>query len=58
MRIEHQLSQQELGERVGLTRVSINRMLSAWRDRGLIEDGRGYIVVRDMARLEEAVEQR
>ena len=58
VRIEHHLSQQELGERVGLTRVSVNRMLGAWRDQGLIEDGRGFIVVRDMARLEAAVEER
>jgi CRP/FNR family cyclic AMP-dependent transcriptional regulator len=55
IRIEHGLSQQELGESVGLTRVSINRHLSAWRERGLIQDGRGYIVVRDMSKLEAAV---
>ncbi len=58
VRIDHGLSQQELGERCGLTRVSINRILSAWRDKGLIEDGRRYIVVLDMARLEEEVEGR
>jgi CRP/FNR family cyclic AMP-dependent transcriptional regulator len=55
VRIQHGLSQQELGESVGLTRVSINRHLAAWRERGLIKDGRGYIIVPDMAKLEAAV---
>jgi CRP/FNR family cyclic AMP-dependent transcriptional regulator len=55
IRIQHGLSQQELGESVGLTRVSINRHLAAWRERGLIQDGRGYIVVPDMSKLEVAV---
>ena len=55
IRIQHGLSQQELGESVGLTRVSINRHLAAWRERGLIQDGRGYIVVPDMSKLEAAV---
>jgi CRP-like cAMP-binding protein len=45
IRIPHQLSQQELGESVGLTRVSINRMLVRWREAGWIRDGRGVITV-------------
>jgi len=57
IRIEHGLSQQELGNSVGLTRVSVNRHLAAWRDQGLIRDGRRYIVVPDMARLESAVKE-
>lgn len=56
IRIQHGLSQQELGDSVGLTRVSINRQLAAWRERGLIRDGRGYIVVPDMAGLAADVE--
>jgi CRP-like cAMP-binding protein len=56
IRIQHGLSQQELGESVGLTRVSINRHLAAWRERGLIRDGRGYIVVPDMSKLEAEVQ--
>jgi CRP/FNR family cyclic AMP-dependent transcriptional regulator len=55
VRIKHDLSQQELGESVGLSRVSINRHLAAWRERGLIEDGRGYTIVSDMSKLEAAV---
>ncbi len=57
IRIEHGLSQQELGDSVGLTRVSINRQLGAWRERGLIRDGRGYVVVPDPAKLEAAVRE-
>lgn len=57
LRVEHGLSQQELGESVGLTRVSINRLLGQWRERGLVEGGRGWLVIRDLAALEAAVEE-
>ncbi len=56
VRVAHGLSQQELGDAVGLTRVSINRVLSDWRDRGLIEAGRGWVVVRNFSALESVVE--
>lgn len=56
-RIEHGLSQQEIGESVGLTRVSVNRVLAQWRERGLIEDGRGFIVINDLEALTRAVEK-
>jgi CRP-like cAMP-binding protein len=55
IRIEHGLSQQSLGDSVGLTRVSINRQLGAWRQRGLIEDGRGWISILDLEKLERVV---
>lgn len=55
LRIDHGLSQQEIGESVGLTRVSVNRLLGQWRVGGLIEDGRGYIVVHCFEALEKAV---
>ena len=54
-RIEHRLSQQEIGESVGLTRVSVNRLINQWVSDDLISKGRGYIVVHDFDRLEEAV---
>lgn len=57
LRIEHKLSQQEIGESVGMTRVSVNRILSRWSGHGLIEYGRGYVVVRDLAALEDEVTQ-
>lgn len=55
IRIEHQLSQQEIGESVGLTRVSVNRHFRQWGADELIDYGRGYVVVLDMDRLEQAV---
>jgi CRP-like cAMP-binding protein len=56
--IQHGLSQQDLGDSVGLTRVSINRILHSWRERGLIEDGRGFTIVHDLNELETAVHLR
>lgn len=58
VRIEHRLSQQEIGESVGLTRVSVNRLLSQWSGEGLIDSGRGWIRVHDPALLAEHVEMR
>lgn len=55
LRIEHGLSQQSLGDSVGLTRVSINRQLGAWRQRGLIEDGRGWVTILDLQKLQDLV---
>ena len=55
LRIDHRLSQQEIGESVGMTRVSVNRILSQWSTDGLIEHGRGYVVVDDLEKLEQAV---
>ncbi len=56
LRIDHKLSQQEIGESVGMTRVSVNRILSQWTNDGLIEHGRGYVVIHELAKLELAVE--
>lgn len=55
LRIDHGLSQQSLGDSVGLTRVSINRQLGSWRQLGLIEDGRGWVTLLDVEKLEELV---
>ena len=49
VRIDHRLSQQEIGESVGLTRVSVNRLLSRWSGFGLVESGRGWLRVQDLA---------
>jgi CRP/FNR family transcriptional regulator, cyclic AMP receptor protein len=57
LRIEHGLSQQELGDSIGASRVSVNKQLNAWRAQGLLEFGRGFIVVHDLARLDAAVHQ-
>jgi hypothetical protein len=37
--------------------VSVNRHLRQWQEEGLIEYGRGYIRVADIAHLEKAVQQ-
>lgn len=55
VRIEHGLSQQELGDSIGASRVSVNKQMNAWRAQGLLDFGRGFVVVPDMARLEAAV---
>ena len=47
--------EREIGESAGLTRFSINRQLSAWREHGLIDDGCGSIFVPDMEALRVAV---
>ncbi len=56
LRIEHGLSQQSLGDSVGLTRVSINRQLATWREQGLIEDGRGWIAILNPDKLDDFVQ--
>ncbi len=55
MRISHGLSQQDLADSVGLTRIVVNRQLKQWRDEGLIEDGRGFVIVPDPDALEAFV---
>jgi CRP/FNR family cyclic AMP-dependent transcriptional regulator len=54
-RIAHDLSQEDLALTVGLTRVKVNRQLSTWRDDGLIEFGRGYILIPDLEAFETHV---
>jgi CRP/FNR family transcriptional regulator, cyclic AMP receptor protein len=45
--IHHGQSQQNLADGTGLTRVMVSRQLGAWRDRGLIEYGRGFVRILD-----------
>jgi CRP-like cAMP-binding protein len=53
--IEHGLSQQQLGDTIGASRVSVNKQLNAWRAQGLLDFGRGFVVVHCMQHLEEVV---
>ena len=53
--IAHGLSQKDLADSVGLTRVMVNRQLRIWREEGLIEDGRGFSVILDPEALEAFV---
>jgi len=55
IRIVHGLSQQDLADSVGLTRVMVNRQLSVWRKAGLTEDGRGFVVILDPPALQAHV---
>jgi CRP/FNR family transcriptional regulator, cyclic AMP receptor protein len=45
LRIEHGLSQQTVADSIGASRVSVNRQLNAWRAQGLLDFGRGFIVI-------------
>jgi CRP-like cAMP-binding protein len=49
------LSQEELAHTLGVSREFVSRQLTAWREAGVIELGRGRIVVRDAAALDRIV---
>jgi CRP-like cAMP-binding protein len=55
IRIKHGLSQQDLAETVGLTRVMMNRQLNEWRELGFIDYKRGVIEIHDPAKFEAFV---
>lgn len=50
-RIPHGLSQQELADSIGASREALNKVIGDWRREGLVEWGRGFLVVRDPAVL-------
>jgi len=58
IRIAHGLSQQDLADSVGLTRVMVNRQLRFWREEKLTQDGRGFVVILDPLALEAFVWRR
>ncbi|HYC00224.1 MAG TPA: Crp/Fnr family transcriptional regulator [Candidatus Limnocylindrales bacterium] len=47
------LSQQDLADAVGLTRESVNKVLSTWRSEGIVELERRTIVVHNLARIHQ-----
>jgi CRP-like cAMP-binding protein len=49
--IDMKLSQYELGTLANASRESVNKQLKAWEAEGLIETGRGWILVRDRQAL-------
>ena len=55
LRIDHGLSQQQLANSVGLTRVMVSRQLGFWRDKALVTYGRGWVEIRDPEALEAMV---
>jgi len=55
VRIDHGLFQSELAAGIGASREAVNRQLALWRDQGLVETGRRYVIVRDPFGLSMAV---
>lgn len=53
VRILHGLSQHELAESIGASREALNKVIGDWKRDGLVEWGRGYVVLLDPARLAE-----
>lgn len=49
--VDMPLSQQQLGNMVGMTRESINKQLKQWRDEGLITWTRGYYTIMNIDEL-------
>ncbi|MEO8847776.1 MAG: Crp/Fnr family transcriptional regulator [Casimicrobiaceae bacterium] len=56
--IEFPISRQDLAELCGTTLFTVSRILTRWRDLGLVDPGRQGIVVRDIARLAEVINDR
>ncbi len=56
--IEFPISRQDLAELCGTTLFTISRILTRWRELGLVDPGRQGIVVRDAARLDEMIKER
>jgi CRP-like cAMP-binding protein len=52
VRIDLQLSQQQLGNMVGMSRESMNKHLRQWREEDLIRVQEGYYVITDLAALQ------
>lgn len=55
IRIEHGLYQAELAASVGASREAVNRQFGLWREHGLVELGRKFLIVRDPLGLSMAV---
>jgi CRP/FNR family transcriptional regulator len=57
MRIDLQLTQDDLASRFGVARETVNRVLARLREQGLVMFTDGQLLVPDCARLERALEQ-
>jgi CRP-like cAMP-binding protein len=57
LRINHRLSQEMLGQAIGVSRETVNKQLNEWREQGLLEVGRGFVVLHDLARLQTIVRE-
>ena len=53
-RFDIRLTQEEMGDALGLTSVHVNRMLRQLEEEGLIARESGWIILRDEERLRQA----
>ncbi len=51
--IDFPLTRQDLAEMIGTTLYTVSRLLTAWSERGVLEIGRGRVVIRSEAGLEK-----
>ena len=56
IRIDFQISKQDIAEMTGTTLHTVSRILTAWENRGLVEGGRQKLLVRDQAGLQRLAE--
>lgn len=54
-RIDLKLSQRDLATLVASSRETVNKQLRGWREKGLVDQVAGYLVVRDASALERLV---
>jgi len=55
VRIHHGLSQQELAGSIGASREALNKVIADWKRAGLVEWGRGFVLVLDPAMLAQRI---
>jgi CRP-like cAMP-binding protein len=56
IRIEHTISQSDLGEFSGIARENVNRYIKSWSNEGLLSFNKGEITLHDMQRLRKIAE--
>ena len=56
IRIDLRLSQQDLATHMNVTRESVNKLIHSWQMEGLVQTGRGWVIVRDEDALEGLAE--
>jgi CRP/FNR family cyclic AMP-dependent transcriptional regulator len=57
LRLTFKLSQQEIGELVSATRESANKQIKVWEQAGLLSQQNGHLIVHDVARLREHIDE-
>ena len=54
IRVNHGLTQQEFADSLGVARETVSKQLAVWRDEGLLDVGRRYLIVTGMEGLADA----